>query len=211
MVFLLLEDVVIFPDPSLADEDGLLAVGGDLSSERLMLAYSKGIFPWFNDDQPIMWFSPPERCVIYPERIKISKSLRCTIKSGKFRITQNDAFADVIENCSTVPRKEQNGTWISRNMITAYKRLHALGIAQSIEVWEKNKLVGGLYGVKIGRVFCGESMFSLVSNASKVALVFLAQSDIDLVDCQIENAHLISLGAELISRELFISILKHGI
>ncbi len=211
MVFRLLEDVVYFPEPNLADEDGLLAVGGDLSSERLMLAYSKGIFPWFNDGQPIMWFSPPERCVIYPERIKISKSLRCTIKSGKFRITQNDAFADVIENCSTVPRKEQDGTWIGSSMITAYKRLHALGTAQSIEVWEKNKLVGGLYGVKIGRVFCGESMFSLVSNASKVALVFLAQSNIDLVDCQIENAHLTSLGAELISRELFISILKNGI
>lgn len=208
MVFQLLEDLLVFPDASLADEDGLLAVGGDLSTARLKLAYQNGIFPWFNEDQPIMWFSPPERCVIYPDRIKISRSLQRTIRSGKFKVTCNQVFAKVIENCAKAPRKDQDGTWIGAEMITAYNRLHKLGFAQSIEVWENGNLVGGMYGIKIGRVFCGESMFSKVSNASKIALVWLAQSDIDLVDCQIENPHLISMGAELIPRNDFIKILK---
>ncbi|MBC7417268.1 MAG: leucyl/phenylalanyl-tRNA--protein transferase [Pedobacter sp.] len=208
MVFRLVDNELVFPNPNLADEDGLLAVGGDLSPARLTLAYQNGIFPWYNEDQPIMWFSPPERCVIYPDRIKLSKSLKRTISSSKFNITQNAAFAEVIHSCATVPRKDQDGTWIGTDMQTAYKKLHRLGLCQSIEVWENGNLVGGVYGIKIGRVFCGESMFSKVSNASKVALAYLAKSNIDLIDCQIENPHLISMGAEMISRELFLTMLK---
>ncbi|MET4080518.1 leucyl/phenylalanyl-tRNA--protein transferase [Pedobacter sp. UYP30] len=211
MVFRLLKNDLIFPNPSLADEDGLLAVGGDLSPIRLKIAYENGIFPWFNEDQPIMWFSPPERCVIYPDRIKISNSLQRTIRSGKFEVTQNKAFAEVIQNCAKILRKDQDGTWIGAEMLSAYNKLHSLGFAQSIEVWETGNLVGGLYGIKIGRVFCGESMFSKVSDASKVALVRLARSDIDLIDCQIENPHLISMGAEMISRVLFLGMLKKPI
>ncbi|MGY3052670.1 leucyl/phenylalanyl-tRNA--protein transferase [Pedobacter sp. UYEF25] len=208
MVFRLVDNELVFPNPNLADEDGLLAVGGDLSPARLTLAYHNGIFPWYNEDQPIMWFSPPERCVIYPDRIKISKSLKQTIRSGKFTVTQNAAFSEVIDSCATVSRKDQDGTWIGNDMLVAYKKLHLLGLAQSIEVWENENLVGGVYGIKIGRIFCGESMFSKVSNASKVALASLAKTNIDLIDCQIENPHLISMGAEMIPRALFLTLLK---
>jgi len=202
MVFRLPEDEIVFPNPALADQDGLLAVGGDLSIERLLLAYHNGIFPWFSEDDPICWYSPHERCVIYPAEVKVSKSMGKVLKSGMFVVTFNRAFKEVIINCAKVGRKGQPGTWITKEMQDAYIRLHEQGYAKSVEVWKDNVLVGGLYGVEIGDVFCGESMFSLVSNASKTALVWLCQTNkFKLIDCQLPNDHLMSLGAEMISRE----------
>lgn len=209
MVFRLPEDEIVFPNPALADPDGLLAVGGDLSVERLLLAYHNGIFPWFSDDDPICWYSPHERCVIYPAEVKVSKSMGKLLKSGTFVITFNRAFSEVIINCAKVGRKDQPGTWITKEMQDAYIRLHEHGYAKSVEVWKDNVLVGGLYGVEIGDVFCGESMFSLVSNASKAALIWLCQSNkFKLIDCQLPNDHLMSLGAEMISREKYSEFLN---
>lgn len=202
MVFRLPDDEIVFPNPELADEDGLLAVGGDLSAERLILAYQNGIFPWFSDDDPICWYSPHERCVIYPGKLKVSKSMKQVLKNGGFKVTADKAFGKVIANCAKIPRKDQPGTWITKEMQEAYINLHQLGWAHSIEVWQNDTLVGGLYGVAINKVFCGESMFSLVSNASKIAMIFLCQqSDFELIDCQLPNDHLLSLGAEMIDRE----------
>jgi len=203
MFFQLPEDELVFPDPALADDDGLLAIGGDLSTPRLLLAYQNGIFPWFSEGEPILWYSPHERCVIYPDRIKISKSMRKVISSGIFEISIDRAFADVIYNCAETPRNGQEGTWITTEMQQAYVALHQKGFAHSVEVWMDEKLVGGLYGIKVNQVFCGESMFSHVSNASKAALIYLSELNIDLIDCQLPNDHLMSLGAEMISRELF--------
>jgi len=208
MFFQLLADDPAFPDPALAEEDGLLAIGGDLSMERLLIAYSNGIFPWFSEGEPILWYSPHERCVIYPDRIKISKSMKQVLKQGIFRVTLNQAFEEVILNCATTARKGQDGTWITTEMQQAYLNLHQNGYAHSVEVWQDDKLVGGLYGLKINRVFCGESMFSHVSNASKTALIFLSELNIDLIDCQLPNDHLISLGAEMISRERYMAMLQ---
>lgn len=209
MVFRLLDDEIIFPDVALAEPDGLLAIGGDLSLERLELAYKSGIFPWYSEDDPILWYAPHERCVIYPDRIKISKSMLKVLNNGVFKVTVNHAFEQVIENCATTPRFGQDGTWITNEMQEAYINLHKNGIAHSIEVWQDEKLVGGLYGIKIGNVFCGESMFSLVSNASKTALVLLAKNfELDLIDCQLPNDHLMSLGAEMISMEEYLEILN---
>jgi leucyl/phenylalanyl-tRNA--protein transferase len=209
MVFRLPEDEIVFPDPALADDDGLLAIGGDLSAERLMLAYQNGIFPWFSDDDPICWYAPHKRCVIYPERLKISKSMKQVIRNGSFKVTANQAFEKVIVNCAKTPRKDQPGTWITKEMQDAYINLHQLGWAHSIEVWQNESLVGGLYGIAIGKVFCGESMFSLVSNASKTALIFLCQQfNFDLIDCQLPNDHLLSLGAEMIDLETYKEILN---
>lgn len=208
MFFQLPEDEIVFPNPALAEADGLLAVGGDLSMERLILAYSNGIFPWFSEDDPILWYSPHERCVIYPDRIFMSKSMRKILSRNIFKITVNDAFEEVIMNCARVPRKGQEGTWITKEMQEAYLKLNEKGYAHSVEVWLDNKLVGGLYGVKINRVFCGESMFSLVSNASKSALIYLSKLDVDLIDCQLPNDHLMSLGAEMISRELYMEMIE---
>ncbi len=209
MVFRLLDDDIIFPDPALAEEDGLLAIGGDLSVERLTLAYQSGIFPWFSEGDPILWFSPHQRCVIYPDQLKISKSMRKVLQSDTFKVTVNRAFKEVIENCAKTPRIGQYGTWITNDMQKAYVNLHQQGLAQSVEVWQNNKLVGGLYGVKINKVFCGESMFSLVSNASKVALIHLCKTnEFELIDCQLPNEHLMSLGAEMISREGYLEKLK---
>lgn len=205
-----LEDDIIFPSPQLAEEDGLLAIGGDLRPERLILAYQNGIFPWYSEDEPILWYSPHERFVLYPQRIKISKSLKQIIKAEKFRITFNKAFADVIRNCASINREDQDGTWITNDMQNAYINLNKLGYAFSVEVWEQEKLVGGLYGVLINRVFCGESMFSKVSNASKVALVWLCENlDIDLIDCQVYTEHLERLGAKMIDREQYLNILAN--
>jgi len=202
MVFRLPDDEIVFPNPELADEDGLLAVGGDLSAKRLILAYQNGIFPWFSDDDPICWYSPHERCVIYPGKLKVSKSMKQVLKNGGFKVTADKAFGKVIANCAKIPRKDQPGTWITKEMQEAYINLHQLGWAHSIEVWQNDTLVGGLYGVAINKVFCGESMFSLVSNASKIAMIFLCQqSDFELIDCQLPNDHLLSLGAEMIDRE----------
>ena len=200
-----------FPDISMANADGLLAIGGDLEPERLKLAYSRGIFPWFEDDKVIMWWSPDPRMVLYPEEIKISKSMQKVLKSAQFRVTENVAFEQVVSFCASVNRPKQEGTWITEGMKTAYASLHYQGLAKSFEVWRENELVGGLYGVQTGKVFSGESMFSLESNASKVALIALTQSaaahGIALIDCQLYTTHLQSMGAREISRAEFISFL----
>jgi len=203
-----LDERLVFPDPALAEEDGLLAVGGDLSVERLLLAYQNGIFPWYGDDSPILWYSPHERFVLYPPKLKISKSMRQVLRSGKFTISSNTCFNRVIEACSKVEREGQDGTWITDDMKAAYNHLHAKGYAHSIEVWEDGELVGGSYGVVVNSVFCGESMFSLVSNASKVALIWLCQTgNYKLIDCQVYTGHLESMGAEMISREEYMNLL----
>tara|TARA_R110000751_G_scaffold78650_5_gene158712 strand:- start:5139 stop:5774 length:636 start_codon:yes stop_codon:yes gene_type:complete len=208
----LLNHRLLFPDVEKADDDGLLAVGGDLSPERLLLAYKNGIFPWFNEDSMILWWSPDPRMVLFPSKIKISKSMAQVIKSNKFRITWNTQFEEVVNACSAIKRKGQAGTWITPEMKSAYLKLHQMGIAKSIEVWENDNLVGGLYGIDLGNVFCGESMFSRKSNASKFAFISLAkelqQKEYKLIDCQVHTAHLESLGAEEIPRKQFIKILK---
>lgn len=209
MIFRLLDDEIIFPDTAFAEPDGLLAIGGDLSVERLTLAYQSGIFPWFSEGDPIMWFSPHERCVIFPAQLKISKSMQKVLKVNAFLVTVNKAFDKVIENCAKTPRFGQDGTWITDEMQKAYQKMHQKGLAHSVEVWQNDKLVGGLYGIKIGAVFCGESMFSLVSNSSKTALIHLAKNmNFKLIDCQLPNDHLMSLGAEMISREKYLMILN---
>ena len=209
MVFRLLDDQIIFPDTALADPDGLLAIGGDLSASRLTLAYQSGIFPWFSEGDPILWFAPHERCVIFPDKIKVSKSMKKVLNSSTFKVTENLAFDKVIMNCANAIRKDQDGTWITDDMQKAYINLHQQGIAHSVEVWQNDELVGGLYGIIVGRVFCGESMFSKVSNASKSALIHLCQTNnYDLIDCQLPNGHLMSLGAEMISRDEYLTFLN---
>ncbi|PKA82682.1 leucyl/phenylalanyl-tRNA--protein transferase [Ulvibacter sp. MAR_2010_11] len=209
-----LNSEMVFPSVTEASEDGLLAVGGDVSAERLLLAYRSGIFPWYDVDSPILWWSPDPRMVLFPHKLKVSKSLQKTINSKQFSITFNKEFTEVITNCSKVQRKGQQGTWITHEMIAAYSQLHSLGHAISVEVWQESKLVGGLYGVDLAdkRIFCGESMFSHVSDASKVAfyyLVALLQSkEYRLIDCQVYTGHLERFGAEEIPRELFLSYLN---
>lgn len=201
-----------FPDVSLALEepDGLLAIGGTLEPQRLVNAYRQGIFPWYNEDQPILWWSPNPRAVLFPEKIHVSHSLRKAMKKDEFRLTMDTAFEQVIDACAE-PRRDQLGTWISPEMKTAYIKLHDLGHAHSVECWQDGDLAGGLYGLSFGKVFFGESMFSRVTNASKYAFVKFVQQlqtwDFQLVDCQVESEHLSSLGAELIPRELFVSLL----
>ncbi|MEZ0005339.1 leucyl/phenylalanyl-tRNA--protein transferase [Flavobacterium sp. 28YEA47A] len=205
---------LFFPPVEEANDDGIVAIGGDLSPERLLLAYKSGIFPWFDDDEPILWWSPPERMVLFPEEFKVSKSMRNILNQEIFKVTFNQSFRDVIANCSTIKRNGQQGTWISEKMIEAYTKLHEMGIAKSVEIWQNDILVGGLYGVDLGHVFCGESMFSKVSNASKVAFVSLVrklkEANYKLLDCQVHNSHLESLGAREISREDFMGIIKKG-
>jgi len=213
MVTWLSKNSLDFPDPekALDDPNGLLAAGGDLDPKRLMQAYHYGIFPWYSDGQPILWWSPDPRLVLYLDEIKISKSLVKSIRNKKFKVTFNQAFDKVIRACA-LPRKTQKETWILPEMIDAYLELHKLGHAQSIEVWEEDKLVGGLYGVVVGEIFCGESMFSFSSDTSKIALAYLVeklkQENFHLIDCQLTNPHLESLGARLISRKEYLSILK---
>ena len=173
MIFQLSEDEVWFPDPELASEDGLLAIGGDLSVQRLLLAYRSAIFPWFSEGDPILWYAPHERFVLFPENLKISASMLKVLRSGRFRITSDQAFTEVISACANSVRKDQEGTWITDTMKSAYIQLYNLGYAHSVEVWENDLLVGGLYGVQVNHVFCGESMFARVSNASTVALIYL--------------------------------------
>jgi leucyl/phenylalanyl-tRNA--protein transferase len=211
--FFLDPEDIHFPDASLAlrDPDGLLAIGGDLSPARLLEAYRHGIFPWYSDDQPILWWSPDPRMVLYPQHLKISRRLRRTLKRGVYRVTINQAFTEVMARCTT-PRREGEGTWITNEMQTAYQQLHAMGHAHSLETWHGDILVGGLYGVACGPVFSGESMFALRPDASKVALVYLAEQLQDwgytLIDCQVYTAHLASLGAEEIPRARFIQLLQ---
>lgn len=191
---------------ALVEPNGLLAVGGDLTPARLLNAYRRGIFPWFNDDRCIMWWSPDPRAVMFPHRIKISRSLRKTLRQGRFQITANRAFEQVIMGCARA-RRGQHGTWITQQMMGAYYRLHRLGYAYSIECWSGRKLAGGLYGVVLGKVFFGESMFSRERDASKVTLAHLCRADIEMIDCQIPNAHLSRMGALEIGRPRFISLL----
>lgn len=210
-MYLLSKDLV-FPSVYLANKDGLLAVGGDLSAERLLLAYKNGIFPWYNQGEPIIWYSPDPRMVLFPKNLKISKSMKQIVRKNQFRATFNQNFSEVIANCKNSYREGQGGTWITDEMEQAYINLHNLGVAKSVEVWEGNELVGGLYGIDLGHVFCGESMFSKVSNASKFAFIYLVQKlekeHYKLIDCQVYNEHLDSLGAEEISRSEFLTYLK---
>lgn len=212
-MYLLTKDLV-FPPVYYADEDGLLAIGGDLSSERLILAYNSGIFPWFSEDSPIMWFSPNQRMVLFPEKLKISKSMRQILRKEVFEMRFNTAFSDVIQNCAEILRKDQDSTWITKDMQKAYIKLHKMGVAISVETWKNDELVGGLYGVYLKEkgIFCGESMFSKVSNASKFAFIkmveYLREKNVKLIDCQLHTEHLASLGAEEIPREIFMEYLK---
>ena len=210
MIFQLNDNDILFPDTALAEPDGLLAIGGDLRPERLLAAYQKGIFPWFSDNDPICWYAPHERCVIFPSKIHVSKSMQKSMRAKGFDVTTNKAFAGVIAACKNIERKDQNGTWITDEMEEAYTKLHKLGIANSIEVWQNEQLVGGIYGVEVNNVFCGESMFSNVSNASKAAMIWLCtENNYTLIDCQMKTDHLISLGAEMISQKMFINILNN--
>jgi len=213
-VFRLTEDLV-FPSPELAGEDGLLAVGGDLSTERILLAYSLGIFPWFSEGSPVLWWSPDPRLVLFPDELKVSRSLRQTIKRGLFEVTMDTAFEEVIRNCSGVYREEQDGTWITEEMIRAYISLHQAGYAHSVETRHKGELVGGLYGVAMGKAFFGESMFAKKSNASKMALVKLVSRlsslGFEFIDCQVPTEHLKSLGAREIPRSEFLRILRKAL
>ena len=209
MAVYLLDEQLWFPPVEEAIEDGLLAVGGDLGTERLVLAYHSGIFPWFSDDDPILWYAPHERCVIFPDKIKVSKSMKQRMRKNDFTVTMNQAFTDVITSCARINRKDQDGTWITGDMQSAYIHLHGIDVAQSVEVWQQDELVGGLYGIKVNEVFCGESMFSTISNASKIALVWLCKyGNYKLIDCQVPNDHLLSLGAEMISRKEYLEILQ---
>jgi leucyl/phenylalanyl-tRNA--protein transferase len=204
----------VFPPPELAEKDGLLAVGGDLSMDRLLLAYSMGIFPWYSEDSPILWWAPDPRMVLFPGDFRLSRSLRQTIKKGIYTVTFDSAFSDVIRNCAGVRRNEK-GTWITDDMVEAYCGLHEAGIAHSVESWSNGELAGGLYGVALGRVFFGESMFTLKKDASKVAFERLVRSLIDrdflLIDCQMTTQHLLSLGAREIPRSAFIRILRQAL
>ena len=201
-----------FPPVDEASYEGVLAVGGDLSTERLLLAYRNGIFPWFNEDEPILWWSPPERMVVVPSLYKVSKSIRNLLNQNKFQVTFNQNFEEVIRHCQQIERTGQDGTWISEDIITSYTKLHEMGYAKSVEVWQEGVLVGGLYGVDLGHIFCGESMFSKVSNASKIAFVTLIkqlkEQGYHLLDCQVHNDHLESLGAFEISRSTFMKVLQ---
>lgn len=200
-----------FPPVEQADEDGVLAIGGDLSSERLLLAYRSGIFPWYNQGEPIVWYSPPQRMVLFPNELKISKSMHQILRNEEYNLTFNLNFKEVISNCMKIKRKGQNGTWITNEMFVAYQELHKIGVAKSVEVYQNKILVGGLYGIDLGNVFCGESMFSIKSNASKIAFIYLVRmlkkENYSLIDCQVYNDHLASLGAREIPRKEFLKIL----
>lgn len=194
-------------DNALSEPNGLLAVGGDLSPARLLRAYRRGIFPWFNDGQHILWWSPEPRAVLFPQQILVSRSLRKTLRQKRFVVTVDRAFEAVMHGCAA-PRQHQDGTWISRAMLTAYTRLHELGFAHSIECWANERLAGGLYGVALGRIFFGESMFSRERDASKVALVHLCRADLAMIDCQIPSEHLARMGAVTIPRRMFVALLE---
>ncbi len=204
-----LTDKIEFPPYHQASREGVIAFGGDLSEERLLCAYKNGIFPWFSEGEPIVWYCPLERMVLFPEELRISKSMQKIMNKDDFVITENRAFKEVIFNCKHVVRSDGFGTWITDTMEDAYLRLHEIGVAKSIEVWFRNELVGGLYGIEINNIFCGESMFSAHSNASKLAFIHLAKSaKYKIIDCQMYNEHLASLGAKEIERSRFLKILK---
>ena len=213
-MFLLDSEEIAFPDPALYDfEGGLLAMGGDLSPERIWFAYQNGIFPWFNPEDDILWWCPDPRFVLFPEDLKISKSMKKILREGKFTFTENKCFEEVMKNCQAAERKGQDGTWITDEMIKSYSTLHRYGKAKSIEVWENDELVGGLYGVDLGLIFCGESMFAKVSNASKAGFIYFVEkykNQYELIDCQVYTEHLASLGAKEIPKREFLKILKQN-
>jgi leucyl/phenylalanyl-tRNA--protein transferase len=211
----ILSNPIYFPPHETATEDGILALGGDLSPERLLFAYKNGVFPWYNEDEPIIWWSPPMRMVVDPKDYKISKSIRNLINRNYFQVTYNQCFEQVIDGCKTIYRKDQIGTWLTDDMKAAYMRLHQLGYAKSIEVRRNNELVGGLYGMDMGHYFVGESMFSRESNASKIAFIwlvnYLKSNGYLLLDCQVHNHYLEQLGAFEITRASYLKIIQHQI
>lgn len=203
---------VNFPHPSLAEPDGLLAVGGDLRPERLLLAYQNGIFPWYEGHSGFAWYSPDPRCILELSELKVQRSMKSIFNQGKFRFTLDTRFSEVMRHCADVWRPGQIGTWISDSFLKAYLRMHEYGFAHSVEVWQEDRLVGGLYGLSFGKIFCGESMFALVPNASKAALIALIRAlekrDFWMVDCQVETPHLKNMGARNIPRSEFLEVLK---
>ena len=211
-IYLIPPDELVFPHPNEASPDGIVGIGGDLSPERLLLAYRFGIFPWYGEGDPIIWWSPDPRLVLFPDKLKIAKSMRSYLNRDRFRWTTDQCFSEVIHRCSTSDRKGQDGTWILPEMEEAYIKLHLMGYAHSVEVWQEGQLVGGLYGLRIGDVFYGESMFTEVPNASKFGFIKWVQhlqgEGIILIDCQQDTAHLRQFGAELISRESFLDYLR---
>jgi leucyl/phenylalanyl-tRNA---protein transferase len=214
MPFFRLGPEPIFPPPELAEPEGLLAIGGDLTPERLLAAYRQGIFPWYEPGGPILWWSPDPRLILLPTELRITRRLRRTIRQGRFQTLYDTAFGQVIRACAETPREHEDGTWITPEMQQAYIRLHELGHAHCMETWRDGRLVGGIYGVRVGRCFCGESMFHREPDASKVALAALvdriAAEGVDLIDCQVASEHLIRLGAREIPRAKFLHHLKSG-
>ena len=203
-----------FPHPFEASEDGLLAIGGDLREDRLLLAYQYGIFPWY-DRPPILWWFTSPRCVVFPDKVRVSKSMRKLLRDGEFEVSFNREFREVMNQCASANRKNQSSTWIDEDMINAYERLHQTGVAHSVEVWKNGNLAGGLYGIALGKIFYGESMFAIQSNASKFGFIKLCDRLIKagffLIDCQQTTGHMISLGAEMITREQFWGFLRRNI
>lgn len=210
-----LNDKLVFPPVEMATPEGIIAIGGDLGTERLLLAYRSGIFPWYNQDEPIVWWSPDPRFVLFPDKLKVTKSMQSVLNNGSFRFTINRAFSKVLQNCKTITRQGQEGTWITPAIEQAYTELHELGYAHSAEAWMNGELAGGLYGIRLGNVFFGESMFSKVSNASKFAFINyvhqLQKEKVTLIDCQVYTAHLESLGAKMIERNRFMVLLAENL
>lgn len=210
-----LNDKLVFPPVEMATPEGIIAIGGDLGTERLLLAYRSGIFPWYNQDEPIVWWSPDPRFVLFPDKLRITKSMQSVLNNGSFRFTINRAFSKVLQNCKTITRQGQEGTWITPAIEQAYTKLHELGYAHSAEAWMNGELAGGLYGIRLGNVFFGESMFSKVSNASKFAFINyvhqLQKEKVTLIDCQVYTAHLESLGAKMIERNRFMVLLAENL
>ncbi|WP_153396738.1 leucyl/phenylalanyl-tRNA--protein transferase [Chryseobacterium vaccae] len=213
-MFRLDENEISFPDPEVYDgHEGLIAIGGDLSIERIWFAYQLGIFPWYNPEEEILWWCPDPRFVLFPHEIKVSKSMRKILNRNVFTFSENQNFREVIRNCQQATRKEQTGTWLSDEMMESFIKLHEYGLAKSIEVWQDHELVGGFYGLQIGNVFCGESMFAKVSNASKAGFIHFVESHketLDLIDCQSHTEHLESLGAVMIPKKEFLKILHEN-
>ena len=213
-MILLDSNEISFPDPNLLEsESGVMAIGGDLSPERLYFAYQLGLFPWYNPGEEILWWCPDPRFVLFPKDLKISKSMRKIMRDEVFTFTENTCFREVIEECKDTFRKGQDGTWLSDELVNSIVKLHEAGIAKSIEVWQNGELVGGFYGIQIGKIFCGESMFAKVSNASKAGFIHFIQSqkeNLELIDCQIHSEHLESLGATMISKKDYLNRLKNN-
>lgn len=213
-MILLDSNEISFPDPNLLEsESGIMAVGGDLSPERLYFAYQLGLFPWYNPGEEILWWCPDPRFVLFPKDLRVSKSMRKIMRDEVFSFTENKSFRQVIEECKDTFRKEQDGTWLSDELVNSIVKLHEAGIAKSIEVWQNEELVGGFYGIQIGKIFCGESMFAKVSNASKAGFIYFIQSqkeNLELIDCQIHSEHLESLGATMISKKDYLNRLNNN-